>query len=362
MTAEEFARPLLICGKSFPVDKQRTVHLPVGHLITHKMVELTVHVRRGNKPGPRLLVTAAIHGDEINGVEVIRRLLMNKMPELAGDLILIPIVNLPAFLARSRYLPDRRDLNRLFPGSATGSFGARLAKLITKDIAQSCTHGIDLHTGAVNRPNLPQIRFCPGVPGIEEMAIAFGVPVMIHSESPPGSFREIFSALGKPQLMFEGGEAEIMEPASVSLALQGIISVMEHLQMLPPSNSTTPRSKPVLCRKTSWERAPRGGLLLPVMQLGEIVKRGMLLGEVGDPFSKKRTPIRATREGVIIGRTRNAVIDEGDGIFHIGDINESSSMQNNIDAAEAELDHSLNHQVFDDSKDVSMEDYSYSSN
>ncbi len=348
MNPDTFAKPLVIGEHAFKPGEHGTVLLPVGHLITHELVNLTVHVRRGRKPGPRLLVTAAVHGDEINGVEVVRRLLARKMRNLAGDLVLIPIVNLPAFLARSRYLPDRRDLNRLFPGSSTGSFGARLARLLSYGIARHCTHGIDLHTGAVNRPNLPQIRFSPDVSENAALAQAFGAPVMISSPIREGSFREVFSRKGKPQLMFEGGEAGNLEPASVRLATDGVLSVMRHLGMLRPLKKPRARPHPVLCRETYWERAPRGGLFMPSLELGKVVKKGMLLGEIGDPLGTETSPIHAGQEGVIIGRARNAVIDEGDGIFHIGLTDKLHRVVDTIEAAEAELDHALDHPVFDD--------------
>ncbi len=350
MTAdpEDFAKPLVLGEHALLPGERQTVKLPVGHQITHEVVDLTVHVRRGEQPGPRLLVTAAMHGDEINGVEVVRRLLALKMRHLAGDLLLVPIVNLPAFLSRSRYLPDRRDLNRLFPGSSTGSLGARLARLLTRDIASQCTHGIDLHTGAVNRPNLPQVRFSEEVEGAREMAEAFGAPVMIASAVRSGSFREIFTRRSKPQLMFEGGEAEILEPASVRLGIKGVISVMRLLGMLPSSSKASNRPAPVLCVDTYWERAPRGGLFLPSVHLGAIVKKGTILGKIGDPFGRRKTTIRADDEGVVIGRARNAVIDEGDGIFHVGLTHRLKAVAKRIEAAEAELDHSLDHPVFDE--------------
>jgi predicted deacylase len=348
MTEDEFLKPLVLGRHSFAPGNRATIQLPVGRLITHEMVDLTIHVRRGTKPGPRLLVTAAVHGDEINGVEVIRRLMKLSMRKLAGDLLLIPIVNLPAFLARSRYLPDRRDLNRLFPGSASGSFGARLASILTNDVSKRCTHGIDLHTGAVNRPNLPQIRFSADVSGAVDMAKAFGAPVMITSSVRSGSFRNLFSRHQKPQLMFEGGEAGNLEPASVRIAVQGVLSVMRHLGMLAPLAHTGTRVAPVICRETRWERAPRGGLFLPSAQLGKIATRGMVLGEIGDPFGTETTPVLATEEGVIIGRARNAVIDEGDGIVHIGLTKQLDSVVENIEVAEAKLDHRLDHPVFDE--------------
>ncbi|WP_168564053.1 succinylglutamate desuccinylase/aspartoacylase family protein [Crateriforma spongiae] len=348
MPNDNFDQPLCIGPHRLMPGQRQTIDLPVGHLVTHQVLDLTVHVRRGEKPGPRLLVTAAIHGDEINGTEAIRRLLNRRMRHLAGDLILIPVVNLPAFVNRSRYLPDRRDLNRLFPGSKNGSFGARLADLLTKEIANQCTHAIDLHTGAVNRPNLPQIRYSDDVPGAKELAEVFCAPVTIASTVREGSFRDVFGRQGMVQLMYEGGEAGILEPAPVQLAINGVLSVMRHLQMLPQAKRTETRGKTVFCEQTTWQRAPRGGLFLPSVNLGAFVEEGMILGKIGDPLGRQKTPIFATHSGVVIGRLRNGVIDEGDGIFHIGLTRRVGAIAKSIQAAEADLDHGLDHPVFDE--------------
>ena len=348
MTGEEFKKPLQIGNHSLKPGERATLHLPVGHLVTHEVIHLTVHVRRGKKPGPRLLVTAALHGDEINGVEIVRRLLGRRMAKLAGDLLLIPIVNLPAFVGRSRYLPDRRDLNRLFPGSDKGSFGARLAWILTQEIASQCTHGIEMHTGAVTRPNLPQIRYSKSITEAREMATAFGAPVMIEASVRPGSFREVFTEAGKPQIMYEGGEAGVLEPAPVRLGIKGVLSVMRGLGMLPNVKSKAPTHDPVLCVRTWWQRAPRGGLFLPSVDLGKIVAKGQSIGKIADPFSTRQTDVLAERKGVIIGRARNALIDEGDGLVHLGLTDDLDDVADNIEAAEAALDHALDHPVFDE--------------
>lgn len=250
--------PLIIAGQDIKAGQWRALRIPIGHMITHQQVELMVHIRRGRKPGPRMLVTAALHGDEINGVQVVRRLLRLSLKRLSGDMILIPVVNLPAFVARSRYLPDRRDLNRLFPGSDSGSMGSRLARVLTEEILVHCTHGIDLHTGSVNRPNLPQVRYSRDVPEAGRMAQAFGAPVMIESKVREGSLRDVFRQQNKPQILFEGGEAGILEPASIQLAFKGVISTMRHLGMLPPLKNPPDRATPVLCDHPGGNGHPKG--------------------------------------------------------------------------------------------------------
>lgn len=347
MSRASAPEPLRIGGVSIAPNERATVQVPVGHWITHELISVPVHVRRGAKPGPRLLVTAGLHGDEINGVEVVRRLLRRRLSGLAGDLIMIPVVNMPAFLARSRYLPDRRDLNRLFPGAEGGSFGARLARRLIDDIATDCSHAIDLHTGAENRPNLPQIRFDDANSGAKEMAAQFGAPVMIRSSLRWGSFRESLSKMGIPQIVYEGGQAGVLEPAPVRLAQRGILSVMRGLGMLNTRGKDPTESGSLYCHDSYWERAPRGGLFLPRVKLGDTIEPKEELGQIGDPFSGKTTPVYSKKSGVIIGQARNAAVDEGDGVFHVGLTHRVDDVAGYIEAAEESLDHGLSHATFD---------------
>ncbi len=184
------------------------IDLPLPRLYTHALMTMPVHVIRGKKPGPKLFVSAAIHGDELNGVEIIRRLLKQPaLNKLRGDLIAIPMVNVYGIIHHSRYLPDRRDLNRSFPGSKKGSLAARLADLFMTEIVRKCTHGIDLHTGAIHRSNLPQIRANLDDAETLSLAKSFNVPVLLNSNLRDGSMRESAAGLGIPMLLYEAGEA-----------------------------------------------------------------------------------------------------------------------------------------------------------
>jgi len=347
MNAKEFAKELVIGDRAFLPGERGVVQLPIGHLVNHELVDLTVHVRRGKEPGPRLFLCAALHGDEINGVEAVRRLLSRKMQSLRGDLIAIPVANLPAFLYRSRYLPDRRDLNRLFPGSSQGSFGARLAKVIGQEIVAKCTHGIDMHTGAVNRPNLPQVRFSPGFSESREMALAFGAPVVLEAAIREGSLRHMCAVAGLPVLTYEGGEAQILDPAPVRVGLRGMARVMQYLGMLSPYKASRRSTEPVVCDESWWERAPRGGIYAPAVELGSIVKKGSILGKVGDPFGLTKTTIYSQKDGIVIGRTKNAVIDEGDGLFNIASPSSLKKAATSVEVTRTELDQDLDQAVFD---------------
>ncbi|MGY8688666.1 MAG: succinylglutamate desuccinylase/aspartoacylase family protein, partial [Verrucomicrobiales bacterium] len=345
-----FDDPLLIGRESFRPGKRGMVHLGVGDLITHEHVTVPVHVVRGKSPGPRIFVCAGIHGDELNGVETIRRLLnMRLLKRLRGDLFAVPVVNLPAFVGRSRYMPDRRDLNRMFPGSVNGSLGSRLAKVFTDQIVKECSLGIDLHTGSVNRPNLPQIRISGEVPECHELAIAFGAPVVLQSTTRSGTLRELMDKNEKPMLMFEGGEALRLDSNSIRFALQGILNIMRHLEMLPPEKSVARKRRAVVFAKDSyWARAPRGGIVTPLVSLGKAVTPDIPLGFIADPFGAHESQFFSSVEGIVIGRTNCGIADEGDGLFHIAVTGDSDLAERKIKRSGTELPEEDDHPVSDD--------------
>ena len=343
------APPLVIGDQSFAPGESGCVNLPVGHLITHEMVTMAVQVYRGRKSGPRLFVSAAIHGDETNGVQIARHLMASRaLRRLRGDLIVVPVVNLPAFIARSRYLPDRRDLNRLFPGSANGSFGARLARVFYREVVKKCNYGIDLHTGAVNRPNLPQIRITRSLEGSLELARAFEAPIIIDSAMREGSLRDLAAKSGRTMLLYEAGEALSLDRSAVRVGVHGILSVMRHLEMLPPDRHPRTKRPSVLATTSAWERAPRGGILTPLIEMGKAVEPGTLLGTVGDPFSPSETQIVSRIDGIVIGRANQAVVDEGDGVFHIASTRNPEKAERQIGEGEQEMEDSYDRPVFDD--------------
>jgi len=351
MTKEEFAKPLILGNQKFLPGECGVADLPIGHLITHELIGLQVHVIRGRRPGPRLFVTAGVHGDEINGVQIARNLIRSKsIRGIRGDLLVIPVVNQPAFVARSRYLPDRRDLNRLFPGSSTGSFGSRLARILTDEIIQQCTHGIDLHTGALYRPNLPQVRLSSEFEEAMQMAKIFNAPVIIDSPIREGSLRGTMAALGKPVILYEAGEANMMDRASVRMGTQGVLRVMRFLEMISSKKTgrTETKTPTVIVRRSTWIRAPRGGILMPQLELGKAVSKGAILGMVGDPFGKEDTAVVSEYDGIVIGRAKAALVDEGDGIFHIGFSKNPDGAEEKITRNETELEESFDRPVFDE--------------
>ena len=336
--------PIRLDGRDFLPGDRGSVDLRIGTSIDYQPVTMSVQVIRGKKPGPCLLLSAALHGDEINGVEIIRRLLHVKaFSRLSGDLIVVPVVNMPAFLARSRYLPDRRDLNRLFPGSGAGSLGSRLANAFVSQIVEACTHAIDMHTGAIGRPNLPQIRVSPGDDTGYEMARAFDPPVIIETPLRAGSLREILYSHAKPSLLYEAGEAGRLDSASIRYGVRGILSVMRFLGMLPREKRAADpqavrRGRAVVSKLTSWSRAPQGGIFNPVVDLGKAVTPGTLLGTVSEPFGKREIEVTSRVEGIVIGISRDATVDEGSGLFHIAVSPDSARAALRIQQSDAVLE------------------------
>ncbi len=311
---------LIINGVEIKPGQRLTLDLPVAKLYTHAPVAMPLHVVRGKKPGATLFVSAAIHGDELNGVEVIRRVLKStSLQRMRGSLIAIPIVNIYGFIQHSRYLPDRRDLNRTFPGSETGSLAARLAYLFSTEIVERCNYGIDIHTGAQHRTNLPQIRAKLDDPETARLAHAFGVPVILNSDIRDGSLREAASELGIPTLLYEAGEALRFDEISIRAGVRGVINVMRELEMLPPRKGQYPRSapEPFIARSSSWVRAPDSGILRPMVALGSKVVKNNLLGVISDPFGERETQVLSPHEGIVIARTNLPLANEGDALFHV---------------------------------------------
>ncbi|NNE82501.1 MAG: succinylglutamate desuccinylase/aspartoacylase family protein [Alphaproteobacteria bacterium] len=294
-----------------------TVDLPLSLLSTHTPVTLTVRVVNGKRAGPTLFVSAAVHGDEINGVEIIRRVLASKsLKNLRGTLIAAPIVNVFGFISRDRYLPDRRDLNRSFPGSSAGSLAGQLAKLFMSEIVAKSDAGIDLHTGSMFRQNLPQIRGMCEDPKLLELAMAFGAPVVMNAGLRDGSMRKSAGDIGVPVLVYEAGEALRFDELSIQLGVKGVLNTMRHLGMLSASRKR--EMKPSVHAESSfWERAPVGGIMRTMCALGNKIAEGGVLGVVADPLGNVEVEVLAREEGILIGCSNLPVVNQGDALFHV---------------------------------------------
>ena len=325
--------PLVINGITITAGSRTTIDLPIARLYTHAPMSIPVQVISGKKSGPRLFLSAAIHGDEINGIEIIRRLLkLPALKRLHGTIIAVPMVNVHGIINHSRYLPDRRDLNRSFPGSEKGPLALRIANLFMKEIVEKSTHGIDLHTGAIHRSNLPQIRANLDDEETEKLAIAFDVPVIISSNLRDGSLREAAAEFGIPMLLYEAGEALRFDEVAIRAGVQGIINVMRTLEMLPPSRRKSKRHfEPVVARSSSWVRAPDSGILRAMVPLGGRVKKNTLLGVVADPFGETEVTVETPYSGIVIGRTNLPLVNEGDALYHIARFEDIQEIEAKVD-------------------------------
>jgi uncharacterized protein len=308
-----------IGGRTIAPGERVRMELPVVNLYTSAPVSLPLVVHRGKEGGPTLFVSAALHGDEIIGVEIIRRLLrMPALGELKGTLLAIPIVNTLAFLHQSRYLPDRRDLNRSFPGSKSGSLAARLAHLFLKEIVDRSDYGIDLHTGAIHRPNMPQIRGDLSNPETLRLCRAFGIPLLLNSEPTEGTLREYTTKKGVPVVLYESAEALRFDEVCIRIGVQGVLNVLYEVGMLDrPKGTRKPTDEPVIAKSSTWARSPSSGVLRSQVALGDVVGEGQRLGIVGDPLSENEEPVESPATGVVIGRINLPLVHEGDALFHI---------------------------------------------
>lgn len=311
---------LEIGGMAIAPGQRQRLEIPVAQLPTRTPISLPVVVINGQYQGPVLWLSAAIHGDEINGVEIIRQILSKIQAKyLYGAIITVPVVNVFGFIEQSRYLPDRRDLNRSFPGSPQGSLASRLAHLFMTEIVNHSTHGIDLHTAAQPRINLPQIRANLLDKETHQCAQAFGAPLMIHATTRDGSLRQAASKKGIPVLLYEAGEACRFDAQAIEIGVKGILQVMDRLEMY--SHALTEdfaSSSPSLeIEKTKWIRASRGGLLHLEVNLGDKIEKKQILGIITDAFGETLAKIRSPDHGVVIGQVQNPLVNQGDAVVHL---------------------------------------------
>jgi predicted deacylase len=329
-----------IGGTTIASGESKDIDLFVGKQYDFSEIHMPVKVVHGKKDGPTLFVSAAIHGDEINGVEIIKRLLRIKtVHKIKGTLICIPIVNVFGFNNLERYLPDRRDLNRSFPGSPKGSLASRLAHLFLTEIVDKCTHGIDLHTGSRYRKNLPQIRACFKVRGTRRLAHEFDVPVILDSDAIEGTLRHAARERKMPLLVFEGGEPLRYDEIAIRSGVAGILSVMRKLDMIKPRAKKTKKVKSFIAKGSFWVRAPHGGILIIKKKLGSIIKKNDLLGVISDPLGNDNIEIRAPRKGVIICNSQLPLVNRGDAIMHVATFERTTPLVKSMEQFDDRFDY-----------------------
>ena len=334
--------PITVGGVCVKPGERTTIDLPIARLYTHTEMNMPVHVVHGKNDGPILFVSAAIHGDEINGIEIVRRLLKLKLlKNIKGTLIAIPIVNVYGFISRSRYLPDRRDLNRSFPGSYSGSLASLLARLFMDEIVSKCTHGIDLHSGSNHRNNLPQIRATLDDPEVERLANAFGAPVIINARLRDNSLREAVIDKGIPMLLYEGGESLRFNERPISTGLKGIVSVMREIGMLPKKIREKKHS-PVVVKSTSWVRAKKSGIVHSAVPLGTVVKKNQTMACIIDPIGDNEEKLLAPFEGIVIGSQSLPLVHKGDALFHLASADCRQDLDEICDMVQAQAQENKN--------------------
>jgi len=312
--------------------ESKTIFLPMPSLYDCTPITMPVHVIRGKKPGPCLCVTAAIHGDEVNGVEIVRRLVKKSvLKNMAGTLIAIPIVNVYGFLYQDRYLMDRKDLNRSFPGSSKGSPASRLAHLISTEILSQVTHCIDLHSGSLQRTNLPQIRADLDMDGVLPLAEAFSAPVILHAKLRDGSMRQFANDKSIPFLLYEAGESLRFDELSIKAGVHGILNVMHKLNMLALKKPFHGKFEPSIAKQAYWVRSPRSGLLILYKHLGKFVKKGDLLAKISNPMGQQEYKVLSPLDGIIIGKSNMPMIYEGAAIFNIASFKKLDMVEEQVD-------------------------------
>ncbi|MBU2526805.1 MAG: succinylglutamate desuccinylase/aspartoacylase family protein [Bacteroidetes bacterium] len=306
-------------GENIAPGESKTIYLEIAKLHTTTKLSIPIIVERAEEPGPVILITAGIHGDEINGIDIVRQLVAQKINcPLRGTIVCIPIVNVFGFVNRSRAFPDGRDLNRVFPGSKNGSLASRFAYEIMTEILPKVDYCLDFHTGGAQRFNAPQIRIEFDNPTLYELAKLFNAPFTVHSKNLAKTFRNSCDKLGKPMLLFEGGKSDDINKEISRQAIEGIKRVLNHLGVLcarvkanPPSQHT------VFVSETQWIRAKVSGLFHNEIEIGQRVKKGTVLANITDPYGSISKKIKAPVEGYVININHSPIVYQGDAIYHL---------------------------------------------
>ena len=316
---------LEIGGVSVFPGSRRSIELPIARLVTGTPMAIPVVVVHGREAGPAIWLNAAIHGDEINGVEIIRQVLERVDPAtIRGTLIAVPIVNVYGFLNRDRYLPDRRDLNRSFPGSARGSLARQIAHILMTEVVNRCSYGIDLHTGSDHRTNLPQIRANLDDPETRALASAFAAPVMMHSSIRDGSLRQAASEAGARVLLYEAGEAWRFDEGAINVGVDGVLRVLQSIDMVDRGGSL-PLRPSAESQSSKWVRASKSGIMRLDVSTGEEVRKGQTIGRIYDSLGERLAAPRSPIAGVVVGLSLDPLVNRGDAVAHIAEVVPSDS-------------------------------------
>ena len=316
----ETNKNITIGGMTVKPGQNKLVQIGIDRLPTGTMIDIPVYVFNSKKPGPTILIQAGLHGDEINGIEIVRRLLAEKkLNIIKGAVIAVPILNIFGFIHFSRDVPDGKDVNRSFPGTKSGSMASRIAYHYTSEILPHVDMGIDLHTGGGQRHNYPQIRFTEEDENSIRLAEVFNAPISFPSSLIKGSFRNTAFKMGKPIIVFEAGESMRFDDYSILEGAKGILNILEHFEMLPSSDNEKFNGQvSVRLQNRKWLRAPTAGMFIPKITNGSEIKKGQIIGIVSDTFGRRTKNIKAPFDGVVFCINHQAVINQGEALFHVG--------------------------------------------
>ncbi|MDH3227767.1 MAG: succinylglutamate desuccinylase/aspartoacylase family protein [Thermoleophilia bacterium] len=310
-------RKLVIGGHSLAAGETWDLYLDLTQAYSGEDVQLPVRVVRAAKAGPTLLLTAAVHGDEINGTGVIRELILNPPFELArGTLVLVPVVNIPGFERRTRYMPDRRDLNRCFPGLEDGSLSSRIAHTVFEQIVRSCDYCIDFHTAAVHRTNFPNVRGDLGNTDVRRIAEAFGASLLLDSKGLPKTLRSAATDAGCATIVIEAGEVWKVEPAIVEFGVRGVSNVLGELEMIEWKRTHPPYRAHIDRRR--WLRSDAGGMLRFHARPGDVLEQGQPIASCLTLLGEERGTVVAPEDGIVVGSTTLPAVKPGDPVCHFG--------------------------------------------
>ena len=317
--AKNHKRIISILGHDIPLGTSKEINFNIAKLHTATIIEVPVIIERSKKPGPTILFTAGIHGDEINGVDIVRQIIAKKINKpKQGTIICMPIINVFGFLNSSRNFPDGRDLNRVFPGSANGSLASRVAHRLMAEIIPDVDLIVDFHTGGASRFNAAQIRIVKNNSELDELASIFGAPFTLYSNNIGKSFRNACQHLGKPILLFEGGKSFFVDDTISKIGIEGVKRILNHFDMLNSKKKASPPKAPtVFVEDSKWIRAKHSGMFKSKISINAKVKVNDLLGQITDPYGKIHYEVKASTDGYIINLNEASLVYQGDALFHI---------------------------------------------
>ena len=316
-----------INGIEIKPGEQKSIEVNIARLPSHTSIDIVINVARSKKDGPVLLLMGGLHGDEINGVEIIRRIIdrQHNIPDI-GTVICIPILNIYGFIHFSRFVPDGKDVNRSFPGNKNGSLASRIAYYLMKSIIPQISYGVDFHTGGDDKSNFPQIRCVLRDEVNQQLASAFHAPFTIDSPYRPKSLRQSAAKLGKNIIVYEGGESSRFDEFAIEEGISGTLRLMHFLGM--KSEAPVPKLKNQIVTSSSWVRAKSSGVFVSKVKYGDHVSRSGLVGTISDPFGEFKQDLKAPIPGYVIGLNHQPLVHQGDALLHIGVVKNNRNNQN----------------------------------